>query len=167
MNLVFYTRILLLTVLAASLGNIAFAETDQQTLKSSTATTLEIYKTPQCGCCADWVSHMREAGFQAHVSETTALDAIKNRFGIQPALQSCHTADDPATNYVFEGHIPAPVIQRFIEEKPEGARGLAVPGMPVGSHGMEMGDRRDSYNVWMMMEDGSSQVYTRIKGNDQ
>ncbi len=167
MSLALYARTALITTLLTCLGSIAHAGADpQQSLKPGTPAVLDVYKTPQCGCCADWVLHLQAAGFHTRVSETTTPDAIKSRFGIQPKLQSCHTAHDPTTGYVFEGHIPAPVIQRFIEEKPEGARGLAVPGMPVGSPGMEMGDRRDSYNVWMMMEDGSSQVYTRIKGND-
>lgn len=124
---------------------------------------LDVYKSPTCGCCADWVDHIETAGFETLVHHPSDLASIKQANGIGPDLQSCHTA---ITNegYVFEGHIPAHIMQRFLDNPPEGAIGLAVPGMPIGSPGMEMGDRYDNYAVMLVMEDGSSKVYEQVTG---
>lgn len=118
--------------------------------------TIKVYKSPTCGCCALWVDHMREAGFELAVEDTNDMIAIKRDAGLPAQLQSCHTAfvDD----YVFEGHIPAEVIARFLAEAPS-ARGLAVPGMPVGSPGMEFGDRVDPYDVIQFDAAGGTSVY--------
>lgn len=89
------------------------------------------------------------------------LNPIKEKYGISPSHQSCHTG--VAGGYIFEGHIPAPIIQQFLSEKPGNAIGLSVPGMPIGSPGMEMGDRIDDYDVIMIKKDGSSEVYQRIR----
>ena len=122
---------------------------------------LEVYKSPACGCCEEWISHLQSHGLKSTIHHPDDLNAIKNRYRISPQYQSCHTAVSP-DGYVFEGHIPAPVITRFLAEKPEGAIGLAVPGMPVGSPGMEMGERFTPYDVLLLKSDGSSEVYIRI-----
>lgn len=122
---------------------------------------LEVYKSPTCGCCEEWISHLRSHGLKSNIHHPDDLNAVKNRYKISPKYQSCHTAVSP-DGYVFEGHIPAPVITRFLAEKPEGAIGLAVPGMPVGSPGMEMGERFTPYDVLLLKSDGSSEVYIRI-----
>ena len=93
------------------------------------ALSLTVYKNAQCKCCGKWVSHMQRAGFHINVSEPKNLNAIKDRYGIEPTYRSCHTAVERDTGYVFEGHIPAPVVQRFLKEKPAGAKGLSVPGI--------------------------------------
>ena len=118
--------------------------------------TIKVYKSPTCGCCALWVDHMREAGFELDVEDTNDMIAVKQEAGLPLRLQSCHTA--LVNGYVFEGHIPAEVIARFLAEAPP-ASGLAVPGMPVGSPGMEFGDRVDPYDVIQFDADGGTSVY--------
>ncbi len=122
---------------------------------------LAVYKSPTCGCCEEWISHLQSHGLKYTIHHPDDLNTIKNRYRISPQYQSCHTAVSPE-GYVFEGHIPAPVITRFLAEKPQGAIGLAVPGMPVGSPGMEMGERFTPYDVLLLKSDGSSEVYIRI-----
>ena len=118
--------------------------------------TIKVYKSPTCGCCALWVDHMREAGFELDVEDTDDMIAVKMDAGLPLQLQSCHTA--LVGDYVFEGHIPAEVIARFLAEKPS-ASGLAVPGMPIGSPGMEFGDRVDPYDVLQFDAAGNASVY--------
>ena len=93
-----------------------------------------VYKSPTCGCCGKWVEHLRQAGLQVEVRETGNLDAVKQRLGVSRKLGSCHTAT--VGGYIIEGHVPAAQVQRLLREKPPVA-GIAVPGMPVGSPGME------------------------------
>ena len=93
-----------------------------------------VYKSPTCGCCGKWVEHLRQAGLQVEVRETGNLDAVKQRLGVSRKLGSCHTAT--VGGYIVEGHVPAAQVQRLLREKPPVA-GIAVPGMPVGSPGME------------------------------
>lgn len=123
---------------------------------------MEVFKQASCGCCGTWIDHIESAGFEVRATNLEDLNAIKDQFGIQPRYQSCHTG--VVDGYIFEGHIPASLVQRFLEEKPGGAIGLAVPGMPVGSPGMEMGERFDSYDVLLLQSDGSSEVYAHIDG---
>ncbi|WP_058088266.1 DUF411 domain-containing protein [Aquabacterium parvum] len=119
---------------------------------------VEVWKDPQCGCCKDWVAHMEKAGFDVRVHETGNADARK-RLGIPDKWGSCHTAS--VGGYVLEGHVPARDVQRLLKEKPL-AVGLAVPGMPVGSPGMDgpaYGNRRDPHDVLLVQADGHSTVY--------
>ena len=118
--------------------------------------TIKVYKSPTCGCCALWVDHMREAGFELDVEDTDDMIDVKVDAGLPLQLQSCHTA--LVDGYVFEGHIPAEVIARFLAEKPS-ASGLAVPGMPIGSPGMEFGDRVDPYDVLQFDAAGNTSIY--------
>lgn len=124
--------------------------------------TLDVYKSPTCDCCGRWVSHIESKGFDANTHHLVDLNGIKSKFGIEPQYQSCHTGVSK-DGYVFEGHIPAEIMQRFLAEKPENALGLAVPGMPMGSPGMEMSDRRDDYEVLLLKKGGGSSVYARIR----
>ena len=121
---------------------------------------VEVWKDPNCGCCKDWMTHLERAGFdvKAHDKGNTAARAA---FGMPQALGSCHTAK--VQGYVIEGHVPAADIQRLLADKPQ-ALGLAVPGMPIGSPGMdgpEYGGRRDPYSVLLVRKDGSTQVFSR------
>jgi len=124
---------------------------------------LDVYKSPTCGCCKDWVAHVEGAGFAALIHHPSDLGGIKQQYGISSSYQSCHTAVSDQ-GYVFEGHVPADVMQRFLDNPPESALGLAVAGMPFGSPGMEMGDRYDDYAVMLIRKDGSSEIYQEIKG---
>ena len=117
-----------------------------------------VYKSPTCGCCVKWVEHMAAAGFEVDVRDRTDMSVIKASFGIARPLTSCHTA--LVNDYVIEGHVPAAYVLRFLEEAPE-ARGLAVPGMPIGSPGME-GPGAKPYDVLTFNADGDSQVYARV-----
>ena len=123
---------------------------------------LDVFKSPSCECCVGWISHIEQKGFQATTHHPADLQKLKYEMGVAPQYQSCHTGVSKE-GYVFEGHIPADVMQRFLTEKPNNALGLAVPGMPMGSPGMEMGDRRDDYDVLLLNNDGSSKVYARIR----
>lgn len=109
-------------------------------------TTIQVYKTPTCGCCTKWVDHLREAGFTVAVTELSTLNALKAMNGVPANLASCHTAI--VEGYVIEGHVPASDIERLLKERPAVA-GLAVPGMPMGSPGMEHSDpdRHEAYDV--------------------
>ena len=120
---------------------------------------VEVWKDPNCGCCKDWMTHLESEGFavKAHDKGNTAARAA---FGMPQALGSCHTAT--VQGYVIEGHVPAADIKRLLANKPQ-ALGLAVPGMPIGSPGMDgpvYGGRRDAYQVLLVRKDGSSQVFS-------
>ncbi|MGF1775536.1 DUF411 domain-containing protein [Vibrio nomapromontoriensis] len=119
---------------------------------SALATNVLTYKSPYCGCCTEWVTHMEEAGFDVAVENHKDMNPIKQKLGITPELASCHTA--VIGEYVFEGHIPAEDIRSFLENPPINAKGLAVPGMPLGSPGMEYGDKKDAYQVLAYNEKG-------------
>ncbi len=127
------------------------------------APTLTLYKDAQCGCCGKWVDHLAAHGIVTRVVDldATALAEVKRAQGVGPQYQSCHTAVT-ADGLVFEGHVPAPTLARFLAEHPAGARGLAVPGMPPGSPGMEMGERFAPYQVWKLEADGA-RVYEEVR----
>ncbi len=123
-------------------------------------TLVEVWKDPNCGCCADWVKHLEAQGFQVKVNDT-GNTAARKRLGIPEKLGSCHTA--LVAGYALEGHVPASDIRRLLKEKPQ-AVGLAVPGMPVGSPGMDgpaYGGRVDPYEVLLVGKDGSTRVFQR------
>lgn len=123
--------------------------------QSSVAADITVYKSPTCGCCGKWVKHLEEAGFSVDVEDRRDLGPVKAEVGVPRRLQSCHTAK--VGDYFVEGHVPADLIKRMLESKPD-IRGLAVPGMPMGSPGME-GPRKDVYNVLTVNRDGSTGVY--------
>ncbi len=132
---------------------------------SDETVSLDVYKSRTCGCCKKWVSHIEDFGFESEVHHPANLNKIKSDKGIAPRYQSCHTAISN-DGYVFEGHIPGPIIQRFLAAPPKNAIGLAVPGMPVGSPGMEVGDRHDEYDVLLLSKDGSHTVYEHVNGTN-
>ena len=119
------------------------------------ATPITVYKSPTCGCCGKWVEHMRKAGFNPQVNDLPNVAAVKQAAGVPADLQSCHTST--VEGYTIEGHVPADVIRQLLKEKPKVA-GIAVPGMPIGSPGMEQGDQ-DKYNIVAFGKDGSQKVY--------
>ena len=121
---------------------------------------ITVHKDPNCGCCNGWVSHLREAGFSVSTVETGDLDALKTRLGVPADLAACHTAQ--VAGYLVEGHVPTFALKRFLAEKPNAA-GLAVPGMPVGSPGME-GGTPQPYEVVLFGPTGR-RSYMRFLGN--
>lgn len=116
-----------------------------------------VYKSASCGCCKDWIRHLKANGFAVDAYNVEDLAEVKRQNGVSPQLGSCHTAR--VGGYVVEGHVPAQDIKRLLAEKPAVA-GLAVPGMPAGSPGMD-GRRKDPYNVYAFNRDGSTSVYAR------
>lgn len=111
---------------------------------------ITVHKDPNCGCCSGWVKHLREAGLTVRVEETSELDSVRTRLGVPVDLVACHTAE--VAGYLVEGHVPAAAVRRLLSERPN-ARGLAVPGMPVGSPGMEGGPPQH-YMVVLFGPDG-------------
>lgn len=141
------------TAPAGSLPATASAATDVDAARP----VVTVYKSPTCGCCTAWAEHMREAGFPVETVDVGDMSAVKRRYGIPPGLQSCHTA--VVDGYAIEGHVPAEDVKRLLAEAPE-AGGLAVPGMPIGSPGMEQGDTVEPYEV-LLVDDGQATVFAR------
>jgi hypothetical protein len=124
------------------------------------AQTVEVWKSPSCSCCSAWVGHLAENGFGVQAKDVAngELARIKAKAGIKPEQQSCHTGK--VGGYVIEGHVPAEDIRRLLSEKPDGI-GLTVPGMPIGSPGMEMGEEKEPYEVLLIRRDGRTEVFAR------
>ena len=123
------------------------------------------YQSPYCGCCNDWVKHLEENNIQLDVVHETELSKVKIRNGLQPTLTSCHTAE--INGYAFEGHVPAKDIKQFLKEKPKGYLGLTVPGMPMGSPGMEYNDQKDPYKVMAFKANGKTEVWKEYHQKEQ
>ncbi|WP_114947601.1 DUF411 domain-containing protein [Microvirga calopogonii] len=123
-----------------------------------------VTKDPSCGCCSGWVDHLKQAGFLLAVIETPEFNRVKTRLGVPKALAACHTGE--AAGYVIEGHVPAMAIRRLLAEKPQ-ATGLAVPGMPVGSPGMEVESMEpDTYDVVLFGPSGQ-RTFARYRGGQE
>ena len=138
--------------LATVLGVLVLLVTQQ-----SIAADIVVYKSPTCGCCGKWVEHMEKAGFSVDVENRRDLAPIKHELGVPGRVQSCHTAK--VGDYFVEGHVPADLVKQLLAEKSD-IKGLTVPGMPMGSPGME-GPRKDPYNVIAIDKDGRARVYAR------
>lgn len=120
-----------------------------------------VHRSPSCGCCGGWVDHLRTAGFEVTVNMTEDLGPVAGRLGVPEQLRSCHTGE--AGGYFVEGHVPAADVARLLAERPD-ARGIAVPGMPLGSPGMEAGERRQRYDTLLVARDGSTSVFATHNG---
>lgn len=118
-----------------------------------------VYKSPYCGCCTGWADHVRAHGYRVTTREIDALDIVKRTAGVPEALESCHTA--VVDGYVIEGHVPASALDRLLDTRPP-VRGLAVPGMPIGSPGMEGGDP-EPYDVLSFGRDGEPTVFMSVR----
>ena len=138
---------------------LAFAPSDRPGQPEVGAEEVVVYKSPTCGCCNGWVDHMRDAGFAVRTEDVIDMNAVKRREGVPVDLSSCHTA--LVGGYVVEGHVPAHVIRSFLDRAPDVA-GLAVPGMPIGSPGME-GPNPVAYDVLAFDADGRRGVFERIE----
>lgn len=119
------------------------------------------HKSPYCGCCSEWAKHMQESGFTVKEVPHEDMAPIKAKFGVPDNLVSCHTAQ--IDGYIFEGHVPADDIKAFLADKPSDAKGLAVPGMPMGSLGMDYGDKRQAYSVIQFNAKGQQKVFNKYK----
>jgi len=122
---------------------------------SASLVSIKVYKTPTCGCCKAWVEHLEQNGFKVEVMDMPDLSSVKDKYGVKPEMQACHTA--VVGDYVVEGHVPADLIMKMVKEKPSIA-GLAVPGMPSGSPGME-GGTKERYSVLTFDRAGRTTVY--------
>ena len=123
---------------------------------------LIVHKTPTCGCCKMWVNHMEDNGFAINTQDHQSLLKIKDNLKIEPQFRSCHTAVS-SEGYFFEGHIPGKYVSQFLTENNPDAIGLSVPGMPLGSPGMEVEGRFTPYDVLIHFRDGTSKVYAEVR----
>jgi hypothetical protein len=131
-------------------------------LRAETLPKVHVVKDPGCGCCNDWIGHIRDAGFPVSFEdmEAAALADLKASLGLQAGQVSCHTAR--VEGYVIEGHVPASDVKRLLAERPD-AIGVAVPGMPFGSPGMGPESEREPYNVLLIARDGTASVFSRYE----
>lgn len=146
------TSLSLFSIAALGYSSVGMAAIQQE--------TITVWKTSTCGCCKDWVIHLRKEGFNVVTNDVADTAPIRRKLGLPSKFGSCHTAQ--VGGYVIEGHVPASEVKRLLREKPV-AIGLAVPGMPAGSPGMEMPGEmlgmRDAFDVVLVTRDGSSRVY--------
>ena len=140
-----------LSLVLAPLALIACAQ-------AATAATIEVVKSPYCGCCTHWVEYLRAEGFDVRVVEAEDVTPTARRLGVPDDLRSCHTAS--IEGYAIEGHVPAADIRRLLAERPDAA-GIAVPGMPIGSPGMEQGDRRQPYATMLFTREGRRSLWAQ------
>ena len=136
-------------LLAAAIPAVACA-------KPARAAELKIYKSPYCGCCGAWVEHVRASGLKGVVQEMEDVTPVARKAGVPDAVRSCHTSE--IGGYAIEGHVPAADVKRLLATKPKAA-GIAVPGMVMGSPGMEHGDHKESYQVLLFDKTGKTKVF--------
>lgn len=146
----------------ALLASAALGSAGDATAQSA-ATPVKVYKESTCDCCAIWARHMSAAGFSAEMIDVPDISRIKTQLGIPPRLATCHTAE--VGGYLVEGHVPAAVVRRLLAEKPAG-RGVAVPGMPTGSPGME-GGTPEIYSVFQFGVPAGLSVFARCRGDQE
>ncbi|MGZ8224131.1 MAG: DUF411 domain-containing protein, partial [Methylobacter sp.] len=131
-------------------------------IKAGKPVDIVVYRSPTCGCCGKWVEHLKENNFKVKDIVTNEVDAIKTKYGVSKTMASCHTAK--VGDYIIEGHVPAKDIVALLKTKPD-VVGLAVPGMPAGTPGMEMGGKKDAYNVMSFDKENHYQIFNSYKGN--
>ena len=142
--------------------SISISSLEQGYSSSQNKFSLLVHKTPTCGCCKKWVKHLEANNFSTMIKDHQNLQKVKEQHSIKPKYQSCHTAVSQ-DGYVFEGHIPSKFIKQFLANPEEDAIGLTVPGMPLGSPGMEVQGRFMPYDVLVLYKDGSSKVYAEVR----
>lgn len=129
-------------------------------VRAGEARQLQMWRSAGCSCCGSWAAHMEDNGFAVAIEDVASgiLARIKRQAGLTPEQSACHTAR--IGGYVIEGHVPAADVERLLAEQPD-AVGLAVPGMPVGSPGMERGGEKEPYEVLLVKQDGATEVFAR------
>ena len=142
--------------------SISLSSLEQEYSTSQDKFSLLVHKTPTCGCCKKWVKHLEDNSFAAMIKDHQNLQKVKEQYSIKTKYQSCHTAVSQE-GYVFEGHIPSKFIKQFLADPDADAIGLSVPGMPLGSPGMEVEGRFMPYDVLVLYKDGSSKVYAEVR----
>lgn len=154
-----YLTMFLLGAVLASLGLFAFTRLQPDAAQAEgDLPVVQVYKSPTCGCCSKWVDYLRTEGFTVETTDVADLTAVKARYGVPGAMSSCHTA--LVGGYVVEGHVPAEDLRRLLSEQPD-VTGIAVPGMPIGSPGMEQGDRRDPFATYAFRPNATPEVFAR------
>ena len=144
-------------VLLLMVAGLFLVRQEEQAIQSDPVTVV-VYKSPTCGCCSKWVDHLKEAGFEVEAHDTNDVASVKQHYGVQRSFASCHTA--LVDGYVVEGHVPAQYVKQLLEERPE-IVGLTVPGMPIGSPGME-GPNPEAYDVLSFDEQGQTDVFAHV-----
>ena len=142
--------------------SISICSLEQGYSSSQNKFSLLVHKTPTCGCCKKWVKHLEANSFSTMIKDHQNLQKVKEQHSIKPKYQSCHTAVSQ-DGYIFEGHIPSEFIKQFLANPEADAIGLTVPGMPLGSPGMEVEGRFTPYDVLVLYKDGSSKVYAEVR----
>jgi len=144
------------------LAGAALALIGTQVSAATAPLSIVVHKDPSCGCCDAWVDHLKSAGFKTEIKESADIGALKKRLDVPDDLSSCHTG--VINGYVIEGHVPAADVRRLIASGSK-AKGLAVPGMPVNSPGMEVpGEANERYTVWLFQADGKRTAFARHGG---
>jgi len=132
-----------------------------ENLSAGKPVDIVVYRSPTCDCCGKWLEHLKKNNFNVKNIVTDDVQAIKNKYGVSEAMASCHTAI--VDGYVIEGHVPANDVMTLLKTKPK-IVGIAVPGMPSGTPGMEMGDRKDSYNVMSFDKENHYEIFNSYEG---
>jgi hypothetical protein len=146
----------------ALLGSAVLASLVLTRAMAATPVHIAVTKGPGCECCEGWAKHLRANGYTVSVTESDDLDGVKQKLGVPEDLRTCHTGQ--VGDYLIEGHVPAAAIAYLLDQKPESMRGVAVPGMPVGSPGMEVrGAKQDEYSV-ILFGPAGRRVWARYKG---
>jgi hypothetical protein len=162
MKTISFWSLLLLSLLSFSV--LAESEWDASTLTVPQGTEIHVYRSETCQCCHKWMAHLEQHGFTVIDEITQQLQEVKDQLGMPAAMRSCHTA--VIGSYLIEGHVPANDIVRLLSEQPQ-LRGLSVPQMPVGTPGMEMGPRKDAFNVIGFGKAGHYSLFNRYEVNEQ
>jgi len=144
------------------IGAISIESSNLDIQNNNSSLELLVHKTPTCGCCKKWVSHMESDGFNIRTQDHQSLMKIKEMLKIEPEYRSCHTGVS-SEGHFFEGHIPSKYVSQFLSENDPNAIGLSVPGMPLGSPGMEVEGRFTPYNVMIHFKDGTNAIYAEVE----
>jgi hypothetical protein len=163
----FTLKVMVTYVVVIALASCSDKETVAVTAQPQSAKpqsiVLDVYKSPNCGCCKKWISHINENGFVWNVHSDQSFSVIKDEKGIAPRYRSCHTAISK-DGYAFEGHVPAKFIHQFMQEvHTADVIGLSVPAMPVGTPGMEVGNKFQPYKVLLLKSDGTYEIYADVQ----
>lgn len=144
------------------LASLSFFNAGVWAVNTNQATDIVVYRSPSCSCCGKWLEHLKKNNFNVQDIVTEDVQAMKDKHGVTPELASCHTA--LVNGHVIEGHVPAEDIVALLKTKPKEI-GLTVPAMPVGTPGMEMGDKKDTYDVLSFDSKKHTEVFKHYTGN--